>query len=251
MVKGFEKRAKNRGKPTDLKIRTIEEVLVLLRAGLQIHFFTPIRRLKSGGRGHEIWLVKCLCGTEVKISTYHLARCLKLRCERYCPATTLSPEIKKHRAFGRYTSMMQRCYDPGSHAYKDYGGRGITVCDEWRGSPELYCAWFDLEAQRSNLKIDRKAHVDRVDNDGPYSPENCRITTITENARNKRNRVVFMFQGKECRWEDVEAIAKVSHLTFLGRMEKGWEPERAVLEPPKSNLGTSAKLKLKKGLPLY
>ena len=74
--------------------------------------------------------------------------------------------------------MIARCHNPNNKSYRYYGGRGITVCEEWRGDPRAFIDWALSCGWELGL------HVDRIDNDGGYSPENCRFITRTQNMRN-------------------------------------------------------------------
>jgi hypothetical protein len=76
--------------------------------------------------------------------------------------------------------MKQRCHNPNAHQYKDYGGRGITVCDEWRDNFSCFVYWALSSGYKDNLTIDR------IDNNKGYSPDNCKFSTMLEQERNKR-----------------------------------------------------------------
>ena len=90
--------------------------------------------------------------------------------------------MKKHRFYNTYRNMMQRCYTKSNPAYKDYGGRGITVCEEWLDVVKF------IEWCESTCPNEKGISLDRIDNDKGYSPENCRWTDATTQNINQRMR---------------------------------------------------------------
>ena len=111
------------------------------------------------------------------------------------------------RIYNIYHNMKNRCYNPNDDRYKDYGGRGIRICDEWLGKHgfENFCEW-SMENGYSN-----KLSIDRIDNEKGYSPDNCRWITMKEQIENRRNSLNFCYNGKNMNLSD---IAKLNGTTY-------------------------------------
>jgi hypothetical protein len=84
-----------------------------------------------------------------------------------------------HPLFNTWRAMIARCYDVNNISYHNYGGRGINTCPEWR-EPKLFSEWAFANGWEKGL------HLDRIDNNGDYYPQNCRFITQSENNKNQR-----------------------------------------------------------------
>jgi len=121
--------------------------------------------------------------------------------------------------YGTWVRMIRRCTDPNLKHYKDYGGRGISVCERWRVL-DNFLADVGVRPKGTSL--------DRINNDGNYEPENCRWATHTDQMRNKRSNVLISLNGKtQC----VAVWAKELGIlddTIRWRLKRGWPADRVL-----------------------
>lgn len=123
--------------------------------------------------------------------------------------------------------MLQRCYYPAHKDYHRYGGRGITVCARWRESFENFLA--DMGPRPSP-----QHSIDRIDNDGPYSPENCRWATGAEQGRHKCSNRVISALGKTMTLIEWGEVTGIAHELIRARIDRlGWTAEAAVTRAPR------------------
>jgi len=125
--------------------------------------------------------------------------------------------------------MKRRCLNPRDARYQDYGGRGITICEEWRQDFKAFESWA-LESGYSD-----ELTIDRVNNDSGYRPGNCRWATQAEQNRNcSRNRYVT-YNGKQCLVCDVASEVGINQRVLGSRIFRyGWPVEKAVSTPVSS-----------------
>lgn len=125
--------------------------------------------------------------------------------------------------YGVWQTMKTRCYNEHSEKYKNYGGRGITVCDEWRNDFQAFYNWAINNGYDDNLTIDR------IDVNEDYSPSNCRWITNKEQQRNRRNNRNITINGEtHCLSEWCEILG-LNYNTVRSRLNiYKWSIERAL-----------------------
>ena len=138
----------------------------------------------------------------------------------------LRKSYKQPRLYGIWFHMKGRCYNQNHRAYKNYGARGITVCEEWRLSYDNFKVWASCNGYQEDLTLER------LDVNGPYSPENCTWILKKYQNRNKRNtKYVNIFGERLNLAEACTRYSKVPYVTVKSRLRKGWSDEYAVLLP--------------------
>lgn len=179
------------------------------------------------------WMAKCHgCGSYVIVNAAEVVKAHRKRGRISCGCKQgewLSERrrthgMSKHPAFAVWRSMIDRCRLPTHHAWKNYGGRGIMVCERWQESFQNF--WEDMgPTYRPGLTLDR------IDNDGPYSPENCRWVSYKQQSRNKRtNRYIDTPWGRMTVAEAAERSG-IGVTTLLYRLAHGWPQDKLFIEP--------------------
>lgn len=130
------------------------------------------------------------------------------------------------RVYHEWTAMKDRCYNPNAQNYDRYGGRGIIMCDEWKNDVTKFADWVD-----SVGGFKKGLSVDRIDNNGPYAPWNCRLATAKEQLRNIRTNRILEYNGEShCMAEWAEMLG-MKYSTLVNRLFKGWSVEKALTTP--------------------
>ena len=144
---------------------------------------TVLKREKPINK-RTLWLCVCDCGKEVIVESYNLRKGHTQSCGCF-QAEATSKANKTHglrntRVYRIWNCMKNRCYQKSYHAYNHYGGRGITICDEWLHDFQAFHDWAMANGYEDSLSIDR------IDNNKGYQPDNCRWVTMAEQNKNKR-----------------------------------------------------------------
>lgn len=144
-------------------------------------------RVGYTGSGSK-WKCLCDCGNERSVYLCHLRSGVTLSCGCYARDKNTKHGLAKHPLRSRYYGMRGRCENPAPSEYRNYGARGVRVCDEWR-TLKAFHDWAMASGFAPGLEIDR------IDPDGDYSPANCRWVTPRQNSNNKRNNVYLTGRG--------------------------------------------------------
>ena len=201
-----------------------------------------LRRNGSDKDSKPVWECRCDCGAITNVRGYVLKR--KKRPTRSCgclaretATTTMKRRIKhgqsrrnKHtQLYRRWITIKQRCYDKSHMSYKNYGGRGVRMCEKWRDDFEAFAAYIGDPPEKG-------ATIDRLDVDKNYEPGNIKWATRKEQANNRRNNNVLSFNGIEMTVTQWAEELNILPVTLFSRIRLDWDVERILTTPVKGKI---------------
>ena len=150
---------------------------------------SPIRKNKA-----VCWVCKCDCGNitqPIKSSTLRNGESKSCGCLQVEITAKRSTKhgLRKTRIYSIWSNMKHRCYSPNATGFKNYGGRGITVCEEWKNSFQVFYDWSMSNGYEEHLTIDR------IDVNGNYKPSNCRWVSMEIQQNNRKNNILIEENG--------------------------------------------------------
>ena len=198
--------------------------------------WTALYQVEKGMSGEKRYLCRCQCGTEKILRRSSLVSGNSKSCG--CFAKDVARQLcTKHggsgtRLYRIWAGIVQRCCnDTGDYEWAKYGGRGISVCDEWREFSS-FRDWALSSGYSDSLSIDR------IDNNGNYSPDNCRWASIYEQNNNKRTSKFISYNGETGTIREFADRYGLEYSCLYERLRLGWNVRDALLTP--SRKGTSA-----------
>lgn len=180
-----------------------------------------IERVESDKWGQSRWKCKCDCGNEIITKGNCLVRGHTKSCGCYNLEKCIERlPVKRTHCLSRtplyrcWILMKQRCFNSDRKDWMEYGGRGITICDEWLDSSKFF-EWALVNGYKEGLTLDR------IDTNGNYEPSNCRWATAKEQTRNRRNTVKTTFHGEEITLGELSERYDIPYTTLWWRYKHG------------------------------
>lgn len=206
----------------------------VLKEGMKFGKLTVRKIVVNGNANQRKYLCDCECGGTKITSEDNLMRghCRSCGCLYKGHGGSKKKNIfmgsdsKLYRTWG---GIKSRCYDRNNNNYHYYGGRGITMCDEWKNDYNTFKEWALHSGY--NESGGRDCSIDRIDTNGNYDPYNCRWATAKEQANNTRRNIIVEYDGKRMSLSQWADYLKINYSSFMSRWSRGWTMERIANTP--------------------
>lgn len=182
--------------------------------------YTVVDVVRREGRNRDELQCLCECGNTFYIFPYMFGKegykscgCLKTK---KINAYNTTHGLSSNPLYNEYNSMLGRCYRKKHKHYAYYGGRGVTVCDEWRESPQAFYDWVESVGGRP-----KGYTLDRIDNSKGYSPDNCKFVSPHDQQRNTRSTIQITHNGVTKCLTDWALEYGINNETARSRYHKG------------------------------
>lgn len=192
---------------------------------------------QNGNCLERAWLCQCDCGNETTAKERYLKDGHKRSCGCLRGIHMITHGGTKTRLFKIWQSMHERCESKSHIHYKNYGGRGISVCDEWKD-------FITFREWALNNGYSDILSIDRIDVNGNYNPLNCRWVTMKEQHNNKRTNHKIEYNGEVhtiAQWSEITGIGKT---TIKERINVGWSAEDVLTKPVRKRICSDMRKKV-------
>ena len=197
-------------------------------AGKRYGDLIVVKRADNTSSGLAMWECLCDCGktTIVRGSSLRNGTVKSCGCLRYRKKPSLRHGMSHTKLYWVWSNIKKRCYNVTDPAYKNYGGRGIKMCDLWKDSFEAFSEWALNNGYVDGLSIERK------DVNGDYCPENCEWIPFNEQQNNRTTCLLYTYNGETknlAEWCKCFGIPYMTAYTRINRWK--WDFERTISEP--------------------
>lgn len=182
-------------------------------------------------KGHAKYKCLCECGKESIVNSQNLKRgktkscgCGEIENLKNNWAKVTTHGLTDHPIHNTWNAMKGRCYNKKNEKYKNYGARGIIVCDEWKDNFQAFYDWAITSGWQEGLTIDRE------NNDGHYEPSNCRWANDDIQANNKTTNLFITFNGETKTATQWAKTYNIPSYTIAWRFKRGWPIEKVFLK---------------------
>lgn len=172
------------------------------------------------------WIFRCSCGATFSEYPSRVLSGHKKSCGCQKGKSSFVHGCNGDEFYPTWYGMMRRCYNASNHNYSRYGGRGITVCDEWH-NPQCFIEWARSTAGSKSPGLT----LDRVDNSKGYSPDNCKWSTAKAQANNRRNNSLETIDGDTRTLSEWCSIYGIKPETVRNRQKRGMSLLEALTTP--------------------
>ena len=197
--------------------------------GMRYENYVVLRRDHVDEKGRWWFVCKCDCGKEFMLRNMNFGHVKSCGCLRHGKYNVKHGEGHS-RLYMVWVGMKTRCFNKNVPNYSDYGGRGITVCDEWMDF-ETFRKWSVENGYDYNAPP-HECTLDRINVNGNYEPDNCRWANALTQSNNKRNNKIVSYKGEEHTVAEWAKIKGIRIATLWRRLDSGWPVEKAMETKP-------------------
>ena len=181
-----------------------------------------INKYNNTIKTRDFYLCKCECGKNTIVEKWNLITGHTFSCGCMAKHNNLKHNKTNSLIYRRWTGMKNRCYNKNEPTFYRYGGRGITVCDEWKNDFMSFYNWAIANGYKDDLTLDR------INNDGNYEPSNCRWVDVKTQSRNRCSNKFITYKGHTLCIADWSKKTGIRAENLYYRIKKGWPVEKAL-----------------------
>lgn len=203
-----------------------------------------VKRVENDKNNRAMWLCKCDCGNYKIINSHHLRNGSIKSCNCLWKENLLKVQGNRNKhlksqtnIYSTWRDMKARCYNSKSLSYKNYGDRGIKICDEWLDKENGFINFYNWAINNGykENKSRKQQTLDRIDINGNYEPNNCRWVTMKMQQNNRNNNRIIFYKNNKYTISELSEKLKINKNTLLGRINRNWLEKDLDLLPNKNN----------------